>query len=114
MGNTVLVDGMLRVLKDGAGQLSPSGRTMKRSLLVLATLSLTTGQLSLTAEFKRVICEGTYTHHLQGVCTDEREAIFWCFTSKLVKTDSTGKVIRQIDVAKHHGDLCFHNGTVWR
>jgi len=43
MGNTVLVDGMLRALKDGAGQLAPSGRTMKRSLLVLVTLSLTTG-----------------------------------------------------------------------
>jgi len=86
---------------------------MKSSLLVLVTLSLTTGQLSLAAEFNRVICEGTYTHHLQGVCTDEREAIFWCFTTKLVKTDTTGKVVRQIDVATHHGDLCFHNGTVY-
>ncbi len=83
-----------------------------RSRLCLS-LSLITGQLSLAAEFKRVICEGIYTHHLQGVCTDEREAIFWCFTTKLVKTDTTGKVVRQIDVATHHGDLCFHNGTVY-
>ena len=58
-------------------------------------------------------CEGTYPHHLQGVCTDERDAIFWCFTTKLVKTDRNGKVVKQVDVANHHGDLCHHNGKVY-
>ena len=57
---------------------------MKSSLLVLVTSSLLSGQWLLAAEFKPVLCEGTYKHHLQGVCTDEREAIFWCFTTRLV------------------------------
>jgi predicted phosphodiesterase len=47
---------------------------------------------------------------LQGVCTDNENAIFWCFTTKLVKTDRTGKIARQIDGASHHGDLCFYQG----
>ena len=37
-------------------------------------------------EIFKVQCEGTYKHHLQGVCTDEK-AIFWSFTTTLVKTD---------------------------
>lgn len=60
-----------------------------------------------------VECEGTYPHHLQGVCTDEREAIFWSFTTKLVKTDRAGKVVKQIPVENHHGDLCHHDGKVY-
>lgn len=65
------------------------------------------------ADFRAVTCEGSYPHHLQGVCTDEREAIFWCFTTKLVKTDRNGKVLRKVDVASHHGDLCFREGKVY-
>lgn len=58
-------------------------------------------------------CEGSYSHHLQGVCTDDRAAIFWSFTTKLVKTDAAGKVLRQVDVASHHGDLCFDDGKLY-
>jgi hypothetical protein len=64
------------------------------------------------AEFKPVECSGKYKQHLQGVCTST-DSIFWCFTTKLVKTDLTGKVLAQIDVGSHHGDLCYNKGNVY-
>ena len=66
-----------------------------------------------TSAFQPVTCEGTYRHHLQGVCTDEKEAIFWSFTTQLVKTDRQGKVLRKIEVGNHHGDLCYRDGKVY-
>ncbi|HVX62678.1 MAG TPA: glycerophosphodiester phosphodiesterase family protein [Pirellulales bacterium] len=62
--------------------------------------------------FHDVQCEGTYPHHLQGICTDE-EAIYWSFTTQLVKTDLDGKRLGQVPVANHHGDLCFHEGKLY-
>lgn len=59
-----------------------------------------------------VMCEGTYRHHLQGVCSDER-AIYWSFTTTLVQTDMQGKVTKQVPVANHHGDLCQHAGRLF-
>ena len=58
-------------------------------------------------------CEGVYPGHLQGICTDERDAIYWSWTDTLVKTDPRGRVLKQVKVAKHHGDLCFHDGKVF-
>lgn len=63
-------------------------------------------------EMFKVLCEGTYPRHLQGVCTDEK-AIFWSFTTTLVKTDMEGKVLKKIPVANHHGDLCFHDRKLY-
>lgn len=63
-------------------------------------------------KFGPVKCEGDYQHHLQGVCTDNAAAIFWSFTTQLVKTDQNGKVQKQIPVANHHGDLCFKDGKI--
>jgi len=60
----------------------------------------------------KVLCEGTYQHHLQGVCTDEK-AIYWSFTTTLVKTDMEGALLKKIPVANHHGDLCFHEGKLY-
>lgn len=60
-----------------------------------------------------VICDGVYERHLQGVCTDGREAIFWSWGNVLVKTDLQGRVLRQAPAAWHHGDLCFHAGKVF-
>lgn len=65
------------------------------------------------SDFKPAACEGTYPRHLQGVCTDKRDSIFWSFTTKLVKTDRAGKVVKQVPVASHHGDLCFHDGKLF-
>jgi hypothetical protein len=65
-----------------------------------------------TSEFGAVACEGAYPGHLQGVCTDEREAIYWSWTDVLVKTDRQGRVLQRVQVASHHGDLCFHDGKI--
>ena len=63
--------------------------------------------------FHRVECEGTYRHHLQGICTNDKDAIFWSFTTTLVKTGTSGKVAQRIEVGNHHGDLCYHDGRVY-
>ncbi len=63
-------------------------------------------------EFRNVTCEGTYPHHLQGICAD-KEAIYWSFTTTLVKTDLNGKLRKNVPVANHHGDLCLHEGKLY-
>ena len=59
-----------------------------------------------------IACEGSYPHHLQGVCVDQ-DAIFWSFTTQLVKTDRNGKLLQKIPVANHHGDLCYQAGKLY-
>lgn len=66
-----------------------------------------------TPLFRAVQCEGTYPHHLQGICTNDRDAMYWSFTTVLAKTDAAGKVWKQIPVANHHGDLCFQDGKLF-
>ena len=74
-------------------------------LLLVAALS--------TASIPQTVsCEGTYPKHLQGVCVDN-EFIYWCFTTELVKTDRSGKRLKQIPVADHHGDMCLHAGKLY-
>ena len=72
------------------------------------------GLLGLISErkFRSVACEGEYAHHLQGICVDDA-AIYWSFTTTLVKTDLSGKVLKKVPVANHHGDLCFHAGRLY-
>ena len=60
-----------------------------------------------------ISCEGIYPQHLQGFCLDEQGSIYWSFTTRLVKTDRQGKVLRQIIVGDHHGDLCYHDGKLY-
>lgn len=85
---------------------------MRTFILILVTAT-PVGSSVYAQDFQAVTCEGTYSHHLQGVCTDDKDSIFWSFTTKLVKTDRTGKIMKQVDVANHHGDLCFHKGKVY-
>jgi hypothetical protein len=63
--------------------------------------------------FHPVSCEGFYPGHLQGICTDQRDSIYWSFTEALVQTDVDGKVRKQVPVAWHHGDLCYRDGRVY-
>ncbi len=63
--------------------------------------------------FGDVACDGDYQHHLQGVCTDNDSAIYWSFTTQLVKTDRQGRVLKQVSVASHHGDLCFDGRKIY-
>jgi hypothetical protein len=88
---------------------------MSRRALVLAVLLTTAPAFAETAatKFQPVACEGSYPRHLQGVCIDEDGAIFWSFTTKLVKTDRDGEPLKKIDVASHHGDLCCRDGKVY-
>ncbi len=65
------------------------------------------------AALGQVACQGDYQHHLQGVCHNGQGAIYWSFTTELVKTDRHGKVLKKIPVANHHGDLCFHAGKLF-
>lgn len=63
--------------------------------------------------FHDVQCQGTYRHHLQGICTNDRDAVYWSFTTTLVKTDTSGNVAEKIEVENHHGDLCHHDGLIY-
>ena len=62
--------------------------------------------------YRNVSCEGTYPHHLQGICVDA-DAIYWSFTTQLVKTDLSGKLLAKVPVANHHGDLCYRDGKLY-
>lgn len=62
--------------------------------------------------YQSVACEGRYPHHLQGVCVDAA-AIYWSFTTVLVKTTLDGKLLQKVPVANHHGDLCHHAGKLY-
>ncbi|EMI42625.1 glycerophosphodiester phosphodiesterase [Rhodopirellula sp. SWK7] len=61
---------------------------------------------------RRVACQGTYPHHLQGMDVDD-EFIYWSFTTTLVKTDHDGVIQKKVPVANHHGDLCFRDGKLY-
>jgi hypothetical protein len=63
--------------------------------------------------FHPVQCEGAYPGHLQGVCANGRDAIYWSFTDVLLKTDRDGHIVERKSVASHHGDLCYHDGRIY-
>ncbi len=72
-----------------------------------------TQHLNAADGFHAVACDGTYEGHLQGVCTDNESALYWSFTTNLVKTDSDGHILKEITVGSHHGDACYHEGRVY-
>ena len=82
-------------------------------LLTLAFVLVGLHCAQATDAFHPTTCEGTYPHHLQGICTDSKENIYWCWTDKLVKTDRDGRVLKEVSVANHHGDLCYRDGRVF-
>ncbi len=61
---------------------------------------------------QEIRCDGEFPHHLQGFDADD-EAIYWSFTSVLLKTDKAGNAIRRRDVVSHHGDCCVHRGKLY-
>lgn len=84
---------------------------MKPTILFPA-LALFAASAVHAADFGNVACEGTYPHHLQGVCVDN-DAIYWCFTTTLVKTGADGKLLARTPVANHHGDLCYDDAKIY-
>lgn len=65
------------------------------------------------APFGAAECDGHYPKHLQGICTDQHQHIYWSFTVALVKTDREGKALKQVEADDHHGDLCYHDGRLY-
>lgn len=87
--------------------------TRRTVLLLLSTLvDLLPASMAWASDSKIIRCEGVYPHHLQGVCADDK-ALYWSFTTTLVKTDWQGKRLISIPVANHHGDLCEHDGKLY-
>ncbi|WP_269714909.1 hypothetical protein [Caulobacter sp. NIBR2454] len=108
----------LATLKMVAGPLS---RRSLLSVLPAALASLSTGVIAQTLRptplqivaRSGVALSGVYAGHLQGACTNDRDAIYWSMTTSIVKTDVSGNVLRQITVANHHGDLCHVDGKIY-
>ncbi|MEN6545780.1 MAG: hypothetical protein ABFE07_07065 [Armatimonadia bacterium] len=78
-------------------------------LLTAATLS----GVPLTELPAEIICDGQYPLHLQGVAGNGKDTLYWSFTNILVKTDLQGKVLAQVAVPSHHGDLCLAGDKVY-
>ncbi len=78
--------------------------------VLLISAAASAGELS---SWHGVKCEGDYPGHLQGVCTNEENALYWSFTTVLLKTDHDGSILKKIAVPGHHGDLCFHNEMLY-
>ncbi len=91
----------------------PPEVTVQMKLLTLAFVLVGLHCVQATDDFRPTVCEGTYPQHLQGICTDGKERIYWCWTDKLVKTDCDGRVLKEVTVASHHGDLCYREGRVY-
>jgi len=61
----------------------------------------------------QIVCPGSYGGHLQGIATDNAKAIYWSFTTDLVKTDAKGNLLIKVTVPNHHGDLTYHGGKIY-
>jgi hypothetical protein len=84
--------------------------------VILSGAAMLTSSLNAAGEvtrFGNVQCEGDFKYHLQGVCTNERDAVYWSFTTDLVKTDQQGKLLKKVEVANHHGDVCFYKNRLY-
>lgn len=89
---------------------------LARAGAVVAVLSPYTHALAQAASgtgFHDAKCEGVYPRHLQGICTNDRDAIYWSWTESLVKTDLDGRILKSVPAADHHGDLCHVDGKIY-
>ncbi|MCA9034660.1 MAG: hypothetical protein KDA91_05995 [Planctomycetaceae bacterium] len=83
-----------------------------RTGLLMALLMAYPTAIVAAASSEVVNCEGRYQHHLQGFCLDAN-AVYWSFTTTLVKTDRHGKLLHKVPVDNHHGDVCLHEGRLY-
>jgi hypothetical protein len=112
---------MLLMLEGSPGP-AATARLSRRSLLcALPAASLPLGALAQPAGLtplqimaaSGVTLSGVYPGHLQGVCTNDRDAIYWSMTTAIVKTDVAGNIVQQLAVPTHHGDLCHVDGRIY-
>lgn len=80
---------------------------------LLAALFIFAGGLPAAQAFRAAKCEGVQYRHIQGVTTNGRDAIYWSWTEALMKTDRDGKILAQVEVESHAGDLTFHAGKLY-
>ena len=99
----------LKPVPSSSGNRSAMKRFVPLCVLVIAL----TGNLLGEDAFHPVRCEGKYPMHLQGVSTNDRDAIYWSFTDRLVKTDREGKILVNVPADDHQGDPCFRNGKLY-
>ena len=91
-----------------AGRFIPVQSTV-RGLLLAAAMSAC---CAATAATGAITCEGMYDGHLQG--TDAAGTnVWWSFTTTLVRTDLSGRVLASRIVPRHHGDLCVKGDTLY-
>lgn len=85
--------------------------------LFLATSLLGFGQIKTSALVPVSVDSGDWTTaHMQGIAVDDaRQFIYYSFTTMLVKTDMSGKLIGTVTGLQgtHLGDLAFHDGKVY-
>ncbi len=86
---------------------------MKRSLILCSMIITLGSRLSADDGFHPVKCPGAYPNHLQGVCTNDRDAIYWSFTDRLLKTDREGTILANVPADNHQGDPCYREGKLY-
>jgi hypothetical protein len=69
--------------------------------------------IDLKKEYKVIVCEGAYASHLQGIETDNKNSIFWSWTTEVVRTDMEGKILARVAALNHQGDLCYQDGRLY-
>ena len=87
---------------------------MRLSIVMGAALAVMSS-VSAARAADMIYCEGDYRFHLQGVATDGTN-VFWSFTTDLVKTDRSGRVLCKDSIRReegHMGDLCFKDGLLY-
>lgn len=81
--------------------------------LLSVVLVFLAANLDAASPFQPVACEGAYPKHLQGVCTNGKDVIYWSWTDAIVKTDRDGRLLKKVPAPSHQGDLCYHDGKVY-
>lgn len=67
----------------------------------------------LISSVSSVSLNGVYPSHVQGVCSNNRDILYWSMTTVLIMTDATGAILKKVYVPSHHGDLCYLDGKVY-
>lgn len=111
------------VQEDSCSGISSSRRSFLRSQMSMAALAILPNVIVYPVRaFAQtdepfgstpVTCPGIYAGHLQGICTNDRDSIYWSFTLALVETDGDGNLLKKIDVPYHHGDLCYKDDKIY-
>ena len=98
-------------VKPSVGRSAPF-RNVRVALFVATAAAALFAPAAEKGKTDEIVCGGQYRGHLQG--TDAAGTnIWWSFTTKLVRTDLSGRVLASRDVPSHHGDLCVKGDTLY-